>query len=164
MSSEVVAPVAATESKKKARKPAVKKAAPEVAPSGAGPVAKKARRARFNPYVPTSFLNLPELWNYRESKRRCLKKMEDRVAASTDEAQKKKLQQTVNRYRAELQQSDENQREVYDNVRLLLEVSRAGVKLDSTVSDFLRQSGSALADSLNTKEAAPVAADASADA
>jgi hypothetical protein len=157
------APVVAPKSKggKKAGGAPKKPRAPKVAkgdapsanpPAGGDAVAKKPRRTRFNPYLPSSFLNLSEVWNYRMSQRRGLDKMRNRVAASKDEEEKRKLQMNVRRYELALNQLDENSKEVHDNLKLLLDLTKSGVKVDKPVADFLHDTSSSLAHALNVQQ------------
>lgn len=119
---------------------------------GASSAAKKPRRARFNPYLPSSFLNLSDMWNYRTTQRRGLEKTRNRLAASNDEEEKRKLQTNVRRYELALDQLNEHSKEVHENLNLLLEFSKSGVKVDKPVVDFLHSTSSSLAQSLNVQQ------------
>lgn len=149
---------------KKARKP---KAAADAqateskaADAGAAPgKAKAPRRPRFNPYVPSNFFNLQEMWNYRTSQRRGLQKMKVRVENAKDDAERAKLMVNVRRNEQNLAQLEENLQDVRAQVALAGDLLKAGVKVDLATSALLAGFIGKLSESLNAKEAAAGAAE-----
>jgi hypothetical protein len=141
---------------KKSRNP---KADAPVTEAKATDSAKATRRPRFNPYVPSNFFNLQEVWNYRTSQRRGLQKMKVRVENAKDEAERAKLKVNVRRNEQNLAQLEENLNDVRAHVALAGELLKAGVKVDSTTSALLSGFVGKLTESLNAKEQAASASE-----
>jgi hypothetical protein len=118
---------------------------------------KAPRRARFDPYVPSNFLNLQDVWAYRASQRRSLQKMKARVEASKDETERGRLMVNVRRNEGNLQQLEENLREVQGRVALLSDLVKAGVKVD--VNPALSEAAQVMASSLAAKGSVAMEAD-----
>jgi hypothetical protein len=120
---------------------------------------KATRRPRFNPYVPSNFFNLQEVWNYRTSQRRGLQKMKVRVENAKDEAEREKLKVNVRRNEQNLNQLKEHLNDVRAHVALAGELLKAGVKVDSTTSALLSGFVGKLTESLNAREQAASASE-----
>ena len=114
---------------------------------------KKVRRQRFDPYIPNSYLNLQELWNYRNSQRQNLTKMRNRLSQFANHSGKeyeealskgqvvdrqKKMEDYILRVERLLNLVDEGRREVVEDTRLLVDLSRQGsVKVDPVTLNML---------------------------
>jgi hypothetical protein len=112
--------------------------------------AKTARRPRFNPFVPNSYLNLPGYWTFRASQRKSLKnaneqlgmflsgkgKEYEKVVTKSKEAgkdpavalaeRKKAMENHIQRVEESVNTMEKHRREVCDDTRLLMDLSRHG--------------------------------------
>ena len=151
--------VAKVRKSKKADKagPAVESPA-KVDPGSADAPKKPAavRRPRFDPYIPSNFLNLQDVWTYRASQRRSLQKMRARADAASNDVERAKILVNVRRNEQNLQQLEENTREVLTRINLLGDLIKAGVKLDATALSALSESANLLGGSLATRSSVTV--------
>ena len=131
----------------KAAKAAAAKIAAGSSESPVVPSAKTARRPRFNPCKPGDFMNLCNVWAYRSSQKRSLRKMQKKLAGELDDAARVKVQENISRNDRNLQQLDDNLREVLGRVSLLCDLSKAGVSLDASSVNAMSEVANALASS-----------------
>ena len=154
----------------KAKRAPPKKKAPAVVASDAPVVAggdaaaahgkvKKARKPRFNPTLPSSFANLPEVWSFRESQRKGLRRMEDRLAKASSVEEKAKAEANISAYRRKLQEVEENSQEFQTYLKLLLESAKSTKSVPADVSHYLGDVSTQIVAGLSVK--APESADAS---
>jgi hypothetical protein len=105
------------------------------------------RRPRFNPCKPVDFMNLCNVWAYRNSQKRSLRKMQKKSAGVLDDEARVKVQENISRNERNLQQLDDNLREALGRVSLLCDLSKAGVSLDASSANAMSDVANALASS-----------------
>ena len=96
-----------------------------VASDGASENKKRNRCNRFNPYHPGNYMSLSAFWKYRRSQRDSLRTKEEQLlTGSMDDEKKQKLAIDVAKYKRTLRQLEENQVEVHNHVKLLVELAK----------------------------------------
>lgn len=106
------------------------------AAGGAGKAPKRKRRPRFNPMVPSNFLNLPEVWRYRDSLRRNLQKYEDRLLDDPSDDDKRKVSNNIKRYRRDLKQLEEHQSDVNNAMKFMMDYALTANRLEDSHQAF----------------------------
>ena len=124
---------------------------------------KKARKVtvRFNPLLPSSFLDRAKVMDYFHNRRVNLEKNEARlnapnaasVSAEEEKArdvQKARLRQTVTRLSEELKSAHERDADVAAQLKWLVSLKTAGVPLQPAVEQYLSSAASRVVTSLST--------------
>lgn len=124
---------------------------------------KKARKVtvRFNPLLPSSFLDRAKVMDYFHNRRVNLEKNEARfnapnaASASAEEekardVQKARLRQTVTRLSEELKSAHERDADVAAQLKWLVSLKTAGVPLQPAVEQYLSSAASRVVTSLST--------------
>jgi methanogenic corrinoid protein MtbC1 len=92
-------------------------------------------------------MNLCNVWAYRNSQKRSLRKMQKKSAGVLDDEARVKVQENISRNERNLQQLDDNLREALGRVSLLCDLSKAGVSLDASSANAMSDVANALASS-----------------
>jgi hypothetical protein len=86
--------------------------------------------------VPSNFLNLPEVWRYRDSLRRNLQKYEDRLLDDPSDDDKRKVSNNIKRYRRDLKQLEEHQADVNNAMKFMMDYALTTNRLEDSHQAF----------------------------